>query len=119
MASFLPARRGLTEGHGPDYTVEALVNTDHIVWVAQSSQHGQHSRAWLKDGTTATIDLPFEQIRAGVMAQIDRASARGQVIAEILGMWDETLKAFPQLKKEHRIAVEWLTKTFTGSEMGV
>ena len=120
MASFLPAKRGLlSQGPGPAYDVEALLNTDNVVWIAENDKNPQYSDAWLKDGRAVLICFPFQKLRENILAQIDRGSARGTVIAEILSLWDETVKNFPHLKKEHRIAVEWLTKTFTGSEMGV
>lgn len=42
---------------------------------------------------------------------------RGDFVREVLTIWDETAKLFPGVKREHEIAVEWLTKTWTVEEL--
>jgi hypothetical protein len=43
--------------------------------------------------------------------------SRGRAILEIMAIWDATAKMFPELAQEHKIAIEWLTHTFTIAEI--
>lgn len=44
-------------------------------------------------------------------------ATRGDFILEILAVWDEIAKYFPELDSERELATEWLTKTFTTAEL--
>lgn len=43
--------------------------------------------------------------------------ARGIFVQELLQIWNDTAVMFPELKREHDIAVEWLEKTWTIEEL--
>ena len=119
MATFLPGESISMLATDPPYRKPLLINTDEIRFLSPMPGEDPRCEAWLKNGQAAVVDFPFKKLQDDIRAQLERNSARGQVIREILGIWDETLKLHPELTEEHHIAVEWITRTFTGSELGI
>ena len=42
---------------------------------------------------------------------------RGEVIQDMLAVWDAAVKIHPELRPEYEIACEWLTRTWTVEEL--
>ena len=61
--------------------------------------------------TVGWIARVADDCRAG------HAKTRMQFVQELMEIWDATLAAAPYVADEHRIATDWLTKTWTVAEL--